>query len=400
VSPLENSAKPLFYRLTDPQAVGIAPPPARMGDSLRTWVRALSGSEFQKEALVASSRTGRVWRLASDEGPYLNGADAAPCPLSLLTVGMVSSYMNEILALAKSRGIAVRNLRLTQDNTYTMEGSLARGTMTGGALPLELGVEIDSEADESALNDLLHNAVAASPLNGLMRGVHTSLFTLTHNGKALAPGRVKPIGRAPEPDPRERFDRAQPAAGDGPELIARKGVTPRTDEVSSGQGSSLSEHQSRKLHVRGVCTLREDGIKEIRQLLYNPQGSIFHFLSEEAPANGGRGRAPDANSYISAGIAFCFMTQAGRYAKVLKKDLRGYRVVQDTHFSLGGASGGTGRPGAADPVETHFYLDANEEEEFARDILDMSEQTCFLHAFCRTDLKTKIRVKPFAAETV
>jgi hypothetical protein len=30
----------------------------------------------------------------------------------------------------------------------------------------------------------------------------------------------------------------------------------------------------------------------------------------------------------------------------------------------------------------------------------MSEQTYFLHAFCRTDLETKIGVKAFAAEPV
>lgn len=396
MSPLERSGNPLFFML--PDGAGIAPPRARRGDSLRTFARALSGSEFQKEALVASSRTGKIWRLASDEGPYLNGSDAAPCPLSFLTVGMVSSYASEILALARLRGIAIRNFRLTQDNYYTMEGSLARGTMTGGALPVELGVELDCDVGESSLNDLLHDAVAASPLNGLMRGVHTSLFSLTHNGRVLAPSRVTPIGRAPEPDPRERLDDAQPATGDWSGLVMRKGTTPRTEETTSGKGSSLSEHQSRKLHVRGVCTLREDGMKEIRQLLYNPQGSIFHFLSEEAPQSGGLGRAPDANSYISAGIAFCFMTQAGRYAKVLKKDLRAYGVVQDTHFSLGGASGRLGEAGAADAVETHLYVDSGEDDNFARNLLDMSEQTCFLHAFCRTDLKTRIRVKPFAAE--
>jgi uncharacterized OsmC-like protein len=399
MSPLERSGKPLFFKAGD-AAAGTQAPPARMGDSLRTLARALSGSEFQKEALVASSHTGQVWRLASDEGPYLNGADAAPCPLSLLTVGMISSYANEILALAKARGVAIRNIRLTQDNYYTMEGSLARGTMTGGALPVELDAEIDCDAGDPALSELLQDAVAASPINGLMRGVHASLFTLTRNGEALAPDRVKPTGRPPEPDPQERFEQVRPAEGDWSDLIVRKGTTPRTEEATGGQGSSLSEHQSRKLHVRGVCTLRRDGLKEIRQLLYNPQGSVFHFLSDEAPQNGGLGRAPDAHSYISAGIAFCFMTQAGRYAKVLGKDLREYRVVQDTHFSLGGASAGVGKPGAADPVETHLYIDSGEPEDFARRLLDMSEQTCFLHALCRTDLKTKLRVRPFAAQAV
>ncbi len=66
--------------------------------------------------------------------------------------------------------------------------------------------------------------------------------------------------------------------------------------------------------------------------------------------------------------------------------------MQDIHFSPGGASGGTGQPGSADPVETHVYLDSSEGIESAQTILDMSEQTCFLHAFCRTDLKAKMRV--------
>lgn len=86
------------------------------------------------------------------------------------------------------------------------------------------------------------------------------------------------------------------------------------------------------------------------------------------------------------------MTQLGRYAKIMKKNLDEYKVVQDAHFSLGGASGRTGVPGDADAIETHTYLDTSEDEEFARKALDMGEQTCFLHAFCRTALKTKIRI--------
>jgi hypothetical protein len=77
---------------------------------------------------------------------------------------------------------------------------------------------------------------------------------------------------------------------------------------------------------------------------------------------------------------------------MLNLDLPDYRIVQDTHFSLGGASGGTGTAGAADPVETHVYLETSESDETAQEMLDISEQTCFLHAFCRTDLKTKLRV--------
>ena len=78
------------------------------------------------------------------------------------------------------------------------------------------------------------------------------------------------------------------------------------------------------------------------------------FLSSED------GRAPDANTLISAGIGFCFMTQFGRFVSMLKLDLPDYRIVQDTHFSLGGASGGTGHAGEADPIESHVYLETGE----------------------------------------
>lgn len=377
-----------FFRVANPDAVGMRPAPLRHGDAVRTWVSALAG--FQKEALVLSTRTGAMWRLVSDEGAYLNGHDAAPCPLSFLTVGMISSYMNEIMALAARDGVKLRHLRLIQNNYYTMKGSMMKRTMTGGALPVELEVEIDCDLPDAALNEMLMGAVHASPLNGLMRGVLPSLFTLSRNGAQIATGAASalesavvagPKGAAPIPAPTDLT------------LIERLGPSPvkAVAKGTAGAATSLTDEQDRTLNPAAICTLREDGIKEIEQHLYSPHGSIFRYLSEEAPPHG-MGRAPDAVSYISAGIAFCFMTQFGRMASMEKLDLSHYAVVQDTHFSLGGASGGTGRAGSADPVETHVHLQTSESDDIARDMLDVSERTCFLHAFCRTDLKTKLKV--------
>jgi hypothetical protein len=385
--------KPLFFRVDDRGVTGFEPPVSRRGEAIRTSVRHLSA--MQKEALVVSRRTGAIWRLASDEGAYLDGDDVAPCPLSFLTTGMVSSYMEEILALARNRGIGIAGIRLIQDNFYTMRGSALKGTMTGGARDVELEAQIASAADRDTLIRLLHDATAASPLNGLMRGQHDSLFSLTRNGRAVRPGRVAALD-APAVAclSDDAFDAAMPAAGDWSALIVRNGMSPKTAETTGFAGSSLAERQDRTLHVRGICSLRPDGVKEIEQQLFNPHGSIFRFLSDEAAVNGGRGRAPDACTYVSAGIAFCFMTQLGRYAKIAKKKLTDYRLVQDTHFSLGGASGGTGGTGEADAVETQLELATDEDDGFARTALDMSEQTCFLHALCRTELKTRIRLRP------
>lgn len=392
-NPLIESGKPLFFRVEDAAATQIGAPEIRLGEAVRLCVRSLS--VMQKEALVISANSGTMWRLASDEGDYLAGLDEAPCPLSFLTTGMVSSYMNEILALAKQREIDIDDIRLIQDNYYTMTGSARAGTMTGGAKDVQLTAQIASSADRAVLQKLVLDATAASPLNGLMRGAKESLFTLSHNHKEIETAKAEALGQPAQPDPGDHFDAAMPAAGDWSGMIRRGGKTPQMEHTVTLANDSLSDQQNRLLHCRGICTLREDGVKQIEQHLYNPHGSVFHFLSDEAPVAGGKGLAPDAASYISAGIGFCFMTQLGRYAKIVKKDLHEYRILQDTHFSLGGASGGTGKAGVADPVETHVYLESAEDDDFARTSLDMGEQTCFLHAFCRTDLKTRVSIQGY-----
>jgi uncharacterized OsmC-like protein len=390
---LLECGKPLIFKVANAADVGLNKPAPRLGEDLRTIVNSMT--IFQKEAVVTSARTGTTWRLASDEGAYLDGTDTAPAPLCFLTVGMVASYMNEITALAKIRNITIDKIRLIQDNYYRMEGSMVRGTMEASAHDVDLEVQIDADADINQLFRLCQDATAASPLNGLMRGKHESLFTLSHNGVELETEKALPIGSPAEEDLGVTLDVVSPEQGDWSQHCVKGGMTPKHEHSVSGKSSSLTDKQNRLLHLRGICTLRPDGIKEIVQHLYNPHGSVFRLLSEEGKENGGQGRAPDATSYISAGIGFCFMTQFGRYAKMNKKDLSAYRIIQDSHFTLGGASGGTGEAGKAEPLETHVYLESNESDEFARTILDVSEQTCFLHAFCRTDLKIKIRITKY-----
>lgn len=394
---LKQSGKPLFFRLGNPDRIGLAPPEIRLGECIRVAARDLSG--MQKEALVTSARTGAVWRLASDEGAYLDGHDEGPCPLSFVSSGMVAATMNELMALAAERSVDIRNVRLIQDNFYTMRGSASQGTMTGGARDIELEAQIDADASADTLRALVADAVVASPLGGLTRQYKHSVFTLTHNGAGIETGRALPLDAPALPDPEDGFELARIGEGDWNPVITRMGrMTPKSDETTTFAGGSLTDRQDRLLHLRVFCTLRPDGMKEIVQYMYNPHGSVFRFLSEEAPEGGGGGRAPDALSLAAAGIGFCFMTQLGRYARIVHKDVSAYRIVQDAHFTLGGASGRTGRPGDADPIETHVYLASAEEDDFARTALDMSEQTCFLHALCKAALKTRIRVVGFDTE--
>ena len=198
----KSSLEP-FFLVSNADEVSIDAPNNRKGDALRTWVRSLSG--FQKEALVRSAKTGNTWRLVSDEGPYLNGHDAAPCPLAFLSTGMVASYLNEIIALADQRNVNLRNLRLIQNNYYTMRGSMPKRTMVGGAEPIELEVEVNTDLDDDSLNNLLMDAVHASPLNGLMRGKLESLFKLSKNGLQLPLAKAAELQGSLFQDPGDHF---------------------------------------------------------------------------------------------------------------------------------------------------------------------------------------------------
>lgn len=375
---LIDSGLPIFFDAGRSSDLGVPLPADRHGRSVRVVARSLS--VMQKEAVVVSAAGGTAWRLASDEGPYLNGFDTAPCPLSFLTTGMVSATMNEILRLAASRGVRIDDLVLVQDNRYTMQGSALKGTMTGGALPVDLEVRCRTSATDDELSALVADALRASPARGLLEDVSASLFSLNVNGRPEPVGRVRSLPPLAEPDPADAFPATAPAGGMDPGLIRRLRVAETVHGVAGGAGTSLSDAQSRELHVRGTCRLLDDGRKEVVQELFAPIGSTFRFVSDE------HGRAPDAASYMAAGIAFCFMTQLGRYAHIRKRALASYSVIQDMHFSPPGAD-----EGRVDPVETHVYLQTAAGAEFARDSLDMGEQTCFLHALCRTPLTTRAR---------
>lgn len=360
------------------------------GVQVITAARALGG--MQKEALIRFGPTGTCWRMLCDEGPYLNGTDLAPFPLAFFSTGMVTSYMSEILALARQRGVPIEEVELIQDNRYGMEGSAFHGSMVGSALPVELEARVRSAAPREELSRLLQDAIAASPADALLRTQLANEFTLTANGVPVPVTLVKPWRAEPTAAFAGLFENVEPAvpAEFAAEIISKLEAAKMLHGVEGGAGSSLKSEQKRTLHVRATCRLGEDGLKQVRVQLFQPIGSVFQFLGDDPACFGGRERAPDGLAYLSAGIAFCYLTQIGRYAHIVKQPLDAYGVIQHTHFSAPGASGGTGTAASAAPVGTHVYVESPEAEEKSQILVKMGEQTCFLHAACRTPLKTRV----------
>ena len=393
---IENSASPLVFKHDGASPLALKAGRHGRRLQLRAATRALAG--MQKEALVNYGPTGTTWRVVCDEGPWLNGTDLAPFPLGFFTAGLVASYMSEFLTHARRAEVEVHELEVMVDNLYGMEGSLLRGTMVGSAQPVEVTFRAKTSTDARETLQLAHLAVASSPADALLRNAVDSMFTLNHNGQTLPATRVAASCTPQHKDPASLFSEVNPGATSD----SAANILQRLDEVDSLGGEQLgserssavglSDTQKRQVHVRGVGTLREDGMKELQVACFQPVGSVFHFLSDDSAAVGGQERAPSGLVYLSAGISFCFMTQLGRYAHVAKHKMHSYQIVQDTSFSVPAAINDKEEMPTSAPVDTHVFIGNEEDEEKTQTLLNMGEQTCYLHAACRSGIKTRIKL--------
>jgi len=348
--------------------------------SIRAVTRALSG--MQKEALLSSSTSPDVWRLICDEGPYLNGTDLAPPPLAYFSAGMVSCYVDALQQAAKEAGTLLRRAHIVQDNHYSMEGSAIRGTMIAGAMPVELSVQASFASKSVDAEKIVQRAVSRSPIDALMRDALVGTFSIVHNGSQIPNGNVATTSSTIAPNPAALFsdysyDKDLQTLTD---VISKLESTDSVFEADHGTGAAMKEQQKRQLHIRSLLTVGADGLREIRVQIFKPIGSVFQFYSGEPDDT----RVPSGLTLTSAGLAFCFMTQIGRYAGIVKKDLSDYGVVQDSLFDI--------PHGRTLPIDTHAFVSSTEDSATVQRYIDMAEQTCFLHGACRMSNKTKLTI--------
>lgn len=377
---IESIGYPLAFEAA-PDALILPALPREDGvHRVRTMARALAG--MQKEALIQNAQDGTVWRVVCDEGPWLNGTDLAPFPLAFFAAGLASSMMTEVLAEAIDRGVQLDSLRMTQDNFFTMEGSALRGTMRASVQPMQVNITIRGNTSADSLKDMATSALQRRcPAVHCLHEALTSGFAVRANGDLLSwPGVAADhvMGLA---DPAMLFDQARPVSPDLPAIISK------SEAVGTGAGDAvgLQTQQKRVVHVRSECSVLKDGLKAIEVQCIQPAGSRFLMLSDDTRASGGQGRAPDGLAYLAAGAAFCFMTQIGRYAQIVKQELHAYRIIQDTVHRTDGDT----LPGQP-AIETLVVLDTAEPAEQSIKLAQMGEQTCYVHAAFRTQTRTEL----------
>ncbi len=377
---IESIGHPLAFRV-DPSALTLEPLPLTDGITrIRTFARTLEG--MQKEALIQYGPTGALWRVVSDEGPWLNGSDLAPFPLAFFTAGMAASLMSDFMDEVGERGVHLDNMNLSQDNFFTMQGSALKGTMAASVQPMQVQIAAGGDGSSNKFDNIAETAVRQrSAANRCLRESLPSRFAVRANDQDLPwPGTVaESVSKLP--DPASVFDDIRPMPTDGLTLIAKTASV----DTSQAKAVGLGTEQKRIVHVYTEGSFRDDGLKSLDVECIQPAGSRFSMLSDKLALTGDQVRAPDGLSYLSAGVAFCFMTQIGRYAQITKQQLNGYRIIQDTAFRLG-----PDHDPHAFAVETLVCLDTGEPPEKSVQAVQMAEQTCYIHAAYRTATETEL----------
>ena len=128
------------------------------------------------------------------------------------------------------------------------------------------------------------------------------------------------------------------------------------------------------------------GRSEIESWLQFSGASHFIFRSDDGAA----AVAPTGLGLLSAGLAFCYMTQLSRYIEHLPalavfQKMRGARLVQYTPYAVNG----TGQA-MSEYIDTHVFLDGDGRGAPHAELVTLAARMCFLRAAAAATLPPQL----------
>jgi hypothetical protein len=321
----------------------------------------------QKEALVYAG--GAVWRLASDEGPYLKGTDLAPAPLMYWAAGVHAELTHRIAAAARAAHVSLSGVSLEIVHGYALSGSFFEGTAKGQAFAPEFEVKLEGSVSADQARTLAAEAAGSSPVLAAMRRPLANTFALYTNGRRCAVSGVPASGAPDAADPFLAHAAAPaPLALPEPPAIEKGAADAAAGNLTMPSSTSGVRFASR---VAG----RLDAASGLDRCVVTFPGipsTPFTFA-----ADAGSARAPSGVAYCWAGVAFCYLTQLTRYIETKELGVSGARLVQH------------GPPEG--PVDTHLFLNGAADDATMQKLLAMGAHTCYLHATLAAVLEPVLR---------
>ena len=375
---IEGSGYPLAFKVRN----GITPrvvsgeTPSR--DVFRVEARTMGG--HQKEVLISEGEGGTVWRLTSDEGAILKGSDLAPFPLAFYNAGLHADFVNRALEIARSKEITLAIDSVNITNQYYFQGSFFRGTGKGSAEAVTVHVNARSNYSRDKVQEIFDLALIASPAHATLAYAQSNTFALYVNGRRCPVNRVSSSLASDTTDPFEAHNSAPVPLGD---TGGRATIIERIAQEVDGMPLPLLPSEGRvQIMIPGTSVpIDADGL--IATTVTPRAGHAFRITCDESPKGGS---APSGLACIAASIAFCYMTQFTRYIEHRNHNVRAIRFVQTLPFTLTGNALDGSLVGGLEPVDTHVFLHADEPDEVLQNLLEVAENTCYLHAALRSTL--------------
>ena len=374
---ITNHGDPLGFRFR--QGVTDSPPDDGGRSVIKVEARQMAG--HQKEAVVTIGGNGSAWRLTSDEGKHLRGTDLAPFPLGFFNAGLQSDLYGRIRQFALAADITINDLAIRLINHYWLTGSFIQGSGEGHADAPDIDVRIESNVSGERIRALVAAAMDASPAISLLRGSLTAnTFALYINGRRREVRGVASSPNANATDPFVTYKTAPRPL----EPIERRDLIEKTGQTEPGATEPASATVTNKL-IRNVLgegrRIGPNGMYSTETWLGMPGTSHFRIISDES----GGDAAPNGIALLSAGIAFCYMTQLARYIESMKMDIHGVRLIQFNPYIAGAHA-------RAEPIDTHLFLNGQAAPETHLQLLTIAARTCYLHAASKTPTEPRLRI--------
>lgn len=372
-SGLDKSPYPLAF-VAAKGADGTPGEHARRESSFRCEVMGLG--RFQKEGLVEDLTTGRVWRLAADEGKYLRGTGLAPAPLAHWAAGLHGDVTSRIADLAAAEQVRLADLEVTVSQGFASQGSFARGEAVGLVFDLAWEFRVGTDEPADRIVSLVDRALRSSPANAAMATGKEGTFALYTNGRAIPVSGVPQSKTDAQTDPFRRHA-SRPAPADGGDstrtvLTTRPG-TDSTTVAGDDQSGAIGWH----VEAKGRYDFESGTVTATVRFPELATSESWALVSDRANR-----QAPSPLSYFSIGTAFCYHTQLCRYADVRRMGLSSPRLVQASSFSS------DGEQAEARAVDTHLFLSGVIAEEQATSLLVAAANTCYAHRALSVDVTT------------
>ncbi len=350
-------------------------------DVIKVEARKMAGQ--QKEAVVTDGEAGGVWRMACDEGKQLRGTDLAPFPLGYFNAGMQADIRLRMQLLAAQHDVKIDGLEIWLINPYWLTGSFVHGTAEAHAEPADIEVRVRSQADIASIEALVAAALDASPVVALQRqAIADSTFALYINGRRRD---VVGVIGSTSPDVADPYRVYTSAPRPLADATCHRSIVEKLDKREEGTTPIAPNTVVGQPVIRNIYGL---GQPVDDQPLYGVEtwlglpGSTHYRIDSDTVASE---VAPSPLAMVSAAIAFCYLTQLTRYVETMKMKIDGVRLVQFNPFRAGSMA-------AADPIDTHLFLNGEAAEETHANLLTIAAHTCYLHASVRTALDPKVRI--------